>query len=142
MSSLSATRRASSASLAEQQPCLWFARGLKIGSRKSAGPSAAHASCASSPCRMKTPITSWPASLRSQAATLESTPPDIARTMRDMRGKKTGDRGRETVWARDGADRSFVLRSQDYVQPRTFASVRWTQKESRLFFDQRETYNV
>src|SRR5262245_4809014 len=89
MSSLSATRRASSASLAEQQPCLWSARGLKIGSWNPDGPSTAQASCASSPCRMNAPITSWPASLSSQAATLESTPPDIARTMRDI-GKWPG----------------------------------------------------
>src|SRR3954447_817519 len=121
MSSLSATRRASSASLAEQQPCLWFARELKIGSRKSAGPSAAQASCASSPCRMKTPITSWPASLSSQAATLESTPPDIARTMRDItvgnalcgfpcRRQGPGIRGQQTGNRRQEADGRFELR--------------------------------
>ena len=33
---------------------------------------------------MNTPITSCPASFSSHAATLESTPPDMAKTMRDM----------------------------------------------------------
>ena len=36
------------------------------------------------PCRMNSPTTSWPARRNSQAATLLSTPPDIARTTRDM----------------------------------------------------------
>ena len=37
-----------------------------------------------SPWRMKTPITSWPCSMRRWAATLESTPPLMASTTRDI----------------------------------------------------------
>ena len=37
------------------------------------------------PCRIKTPIQSCPASTSNEAVTLESTPPDMAMTMRDMK---------------------------------------------------------
>ena len=46
--------------------------------------SAAHATGDCSPWRMKTPITSWPASVSRWAATLESTPPLMASTTRDI----------------------------------------------------------
>jgi hypothetical protein len=46
-------------------------------------PSIAHADTAFSPWRMNTPITSWPCSIKRCAATLESTPPDMANTTRD-----------------------------------------------------------
>src|SRR5262245_7766506 len=41
---------------------------------------------AAGPRRRNTPITWWPDSLRRRAATLESTPPDIAHSTRDMPG--------------------------------------------------------
>src|SRR6185369_110670 len=68
MSSRSATRRASPASTAEQQPFLL--------SRRRSGPSV----CA--PVRMNRPITSYPCSLSSTADAELSTPPDIASTTR------------------------------------------------------------
>ena len=46
--------------------------------------SSLHATGDCSPWRMKTPITSWPCSTSRWAATLESTPPVMASTMRDI----------------------------------------------------------
>src|SRR5438270_3879 len=68
MSSRSATRRASPASMAEQHPFLL--------SRRESGSSV----CA--PVRMNRPTTSYPCSLSSTADAELSTPPDIAKTTR------------------------------------------------------------
>ena len=77
----SATRRASRASVTEQQP---WCPGL--GSDASTiGSVADDDGSAGCPCRIKTPIQSCPASTSNEAVTLESTPPDMAMTMRDMK---------------------------------------------------------
>src|SRR4051812_42992797 len=67
MSSCAATRRASSAASSEQQ--------LFLNSETVS---------ATSWSRIQTPTTSWPCSVRSAAATDESTPPDIATRTRVM----------------------------------------------------------
>src|SRR3954451_6931446 len=68
MSSRSATRRASPASTAEQQPFL-LSRRLSV-------------SWACAPVRMNRPTTSYPCSLSSTADAELSTPPDMASTTR------------------------------------------------------------
>ena len=78
MSNISATRRASWASAALQHPAL----GLRVSSGTLGHEVSGVSSCW--PWRMNTPMTSWPWSRNSQAATLLSTPPDIAKTTRDI----------------------------------------------------------
>jgi len=69
MSSLSATRRASPASIAEQHPFLLSRRA---------------SSCVCAPVRMNSPITSYPCRFSSTADAELSTPPLIASTTRTM----------------------------------------------------------
>src|SRR5438105_13433539 len=78
MSSASATRRASAASLALQQPCLWPSG----PTMESAAGAVAHAVSSLVPERINRPITSYPCSRRRYAETELSTPPLIARTTR------------------------------------------------------------
>ena len=69
------------ASVTEQQPwCPGFGPGASTIESPSDG-----GGKAGWPCRIKTPIQSCPASTSNEAVTLESTPPDMAMTMRDMK---------------------------------------------------------
>src|SRR5215217_1437047 len=76
MPSIPATRRASSASRTEQQPCLFFPP--EVSHAPPAGP--AVSTPFGDPRRRKAPITSYPSRSSSAAATELSTPPLIATT--------------------------------------------------------------